>query len=153
LIASTHVLLVVSEACLAHYNSADRKMLESKPVMRATDALQAATTYALKPLRATNAEELGSDETATDSSCCVARKNQGHIMKMCSIAQSYIWNASHQVADDGCNRRLHDAREFAGLAMGKPAMGQLQPSLVRKVQKRLVHCTYHEKDKKGKNQP
>jgi hypothetical protein len=101
--------------------------------MRATDALRAATAYAVKTLRATNAEELGPDEMANDSSS-VARRNQGHIMKMCSVAHSYVWNASHGVAD-GCNRRLHNAHEYVGLAMGKPTMGQVQPSLVRKIQK------------------
>lgn len=35
--------------------------------MRATDALRAATAYAVKTLCVKNAEELGRDEMATDS--------------------------------------------------------------------------------------
>ena len=113
---------------LAHYKSANSKVLETKTVKRATDALHAATAFAVKALRRTNAEEGGSGEM--DGTCMsVAVSNQAHIMKMCHIAMSYIWNAAHQVAD-GCNRRLYDAKTYAGLARGIPTMGQVQPSLI-----------------------
>jgi hypothetical protein len=113
---------------LAHYKSANSKVLETKTVKRATDSLHAATAFAVKALRRTNAEEGGSGEM--DGNCMsVAMSNQAHIMKMCNIGTSYIWNASHQVAD-GCNRRLYDAKTYAGLARGIPTMGQVQPSLI-----------------------
>lgn len=114
---------------LAHYKSADSNLLETMTVKRAADALRAATAFAVKALRMTNAEEVGSGDDMVANSMSVAVTNQVQIMKMLNIVQSYIWNASHQVAD-GCNRRLYDAKTYAGLADGKPAMGQVQPSLI-----------------------
>lgn len=116
---------------LQHYKSAETKILQTKTVKRVADALRAATAYAVKALRLANAEEVQGGGDSASNSMTAAATNQVQIVKMLQLSLSYIWNASHGVAD-GCNRRLYDAKTYSGLANGIPAMGQLQPSLIGK---------------------